>query len=71
MDDDAFQFLGSIFLLILFLIFSSIGFYNMGAFYGRKEAINQTTIECIEKPNVCKDRYEYLKLGEKLQEKLE
>jgi hypothetical protein len=40
----------------------------MGAFYGRKEAINQTTIECIEKPNVCKDRYEYLKLGEKLQE---
>jgi hypothetical protein len=40
----------------------------MGAFYGRKEAINQTTIECIEKPNVCKLRYEYLKLGKKLGE---
>jgi hypothetical protein len=56
------------FLFVLLLIFSPIGFFNMGAFYGRKEAINQTTIECIEKPNVCKDRYEYLKLGEKLQE---
>jgi hypothetical protein len=54
------------FLFVLLFIFSPIGFYNMGAFYGRKEAINQTTIECIEKPNVCKDRYEYLKLGEKL-----
>jgi hypothetical protein len=68
MDDDAFQFLGSIFLLILVLIFSSIGFLNMGNFYGNKEGTNKTTIECIEKPNICKDRYEYLKLGEKLQE---
>jgi hypothetical protein len=32
------------------------------------ESINEITIECIEKPNVCKDRYEFIKLGEKLQE---
>ena len=56
------------FLFILIFISSAFGFYNMGNFYGRKEAINQTTIECIEKPNVCKVRYEYLKLGEKLGE---
>jgi hypothetical protein len=68
MDDDQMASLGFTFFVILFLIGSAFGFYNMGAFYGRKEAINQTTIECIEKPNVCKDRYEYLKLGEKLQE---
>ncbi len=33
-----------------------------------EKAVNQTTIECIEKPNICKDRYEYIKLGEKLTE---
>ncbi len=31
-----------------------------------EKAVNQTTVECIEKPNICKDRYEYIKLGEKL-----
>jgi hypothetical protein len=40
----------------------------MGAYFARKYAINETTIECIEKPEKCKQRYEYLKLGEKLQE---
>jgi hypothetical protein len=40
----------------------------MGAYFMKKEATNETTIECIEKPNICKDRYEYLKLREKLQE---
>ncbi len=33
-----------------------------------EKAVNQTTVECIEKPNICKDRYEYIKLGEKLTE---
>ena len=33
-----------------------------------KDATNETTIECVEKPNICKDRYEFIKLGEKLQE---
>jgi hypothetical protein len=40
----------------------------MGAYFAKKDAINEITIECIEKPNVCKDRYEFIKLGEKLQE---
>jgi hypothetical protein len=68
MDTDAYQFLGSIFLFILLLIFSAFGFFNMGAYFARKYAINETTISCIEKPQECKDRYEYLKLAEKLGE---
>ena len=67
-DDDAFLFLVSIFLFLLIFIFSPLAFFNMGAYFAKKDAINEITIECIEKPNVCKDRYEYLKLGEKLQE---
>ncbi len=30
------------------------------------KAVNRTTIECIEKPNICKMRYEYMKLGNQL-----
>jgi len=40
----------------------------MGAYFAKKDAINEITIECVEKPNVCKERYEYIKLGEKLGE---
>ena len=68
MDDDQMASLGFTFFVILFLISSAFGFYNMGAYFMKKYAINETTIECIEKPNICKVRYEYLKLGEKLQE---
>jgi hypothetical protein len=68
MDDDQMETLGVLFLFILIFIFSPFGFFNMGAYFAKKDAINQTTIECIEKPNVCKLRYEYLKLGEKLGE---
>lgn len=32
----------------------------------KKKAVDKTTIECIESPEICKDRYQYLKLGEKL-----
>ena len=67
-DDDAFLFLVSIFLFLLIFIFSTLAFFNMGAYFAKKDAINEITIECIEKPNVCKDRYEFIKLGEKLQE---
>jgi hypothetical protein len=42
----------------------NINFYTDGA----KNATNQTTIECIETPEKCKQRYEYLKLREKLGE---
>ena len=68
MKNEEFQALGFGFLSILILIFYGFGIFNMGAFYARKEAINQTTIECIEKPEKCKQRYEYLKLREKLGE---
>jgi len=68
MVDDQMETLSVTFLFILIFIFSPFGFYNMGAYFGGKDTINQTTIECIEKPNVCKERYEYLKLGEKLGE---
>jgi len=32
----------------------------------KQKAVNNTTVECIENPNICKMRYEYMKLGEKL-----
>jgi len=53
---------------ILILILSAFGFLNMGLYFGAKEATNQTTIECIEKPELCKQRYEFIKLREKLGE---
>lgn len=31
-----------------------------------EKAVNRTTVECIEKPDICKMRYEYMKLGDKL-----
>jgi hypothetical protein len=40
----------------------------MGSYFGAKNATNKTTIECVEKPEKCKQRYEYLKLREKLGE---
>jgi hypothetical protein len=49
-------------LVLLFLVGGPIVFVN----YETKKAVNKTTIECIEKPNICKDRYEYIKLGDKL-----
>jgi hypothetical protein len=60
--------LSATFFAILILIFSSFGWFNMEFYFGEKEATNQTTIECIEKPEKCKERYEYLKLREKLGE---
>ena len=68
MNDPEASALGFVFVFILLLIVSAFGFLNMGAFFGAKEATNQTTIECVEKPEKCKQRYEYLKLREKLGE---
>jgi len=56
------------FFFILLVIFSAFGFFNMGAYFARKYAINDTTISCIEKPQDCKERYEFIKLAEKLGE---
>jgi hypothetical protein len=33
-----------------------------------EKAVNNTTVECIETPDICKMRYEYMKLGKKLNE---
>ena len=60
--------LSIIFTIILAFILSSFGWFNMGAYFGAKQATNETTIECIETPEKCKQRYEYLKLREKLGE---
>jgi len=60
--------LGIILFGILILILSSFGWFIVGAYSGAKEATNQTTIECIEKPELCKQRYEFIKLREKLGE---
>ena len=57
-----------VFTITLVFILSSFGWFIVGAKVVEKEAKNQTTIECIEKPELCKQRYEYLKLREKLGE---
>ena len=68
MKDPEASALAATFFVILILIFSSFGCFNMGFYFGEKEATNQTTIECVETPEKCKQRYEYLKLREKLGE---
>jgi uncharacterized BrkB/YihY/UPF0761 family membrane protein len=67
-DDKTLASLGITFFVILCIIGSVFGFLNMGSYFGAKEAKNQTTIECIEKPELCKQRYEFIKLREKLGE---
>jgi hypothetical protein len=57
--------LACISLFILLIGIPSI-FYNLGHFYGKKEGVNETTVSCIEKPNECKELYNYIKLSEKL-----
>ena len=68
MNDPEASTLSIIFAIILVFILSSFGWFIVGDYSGAKEAKNQTTIECIEKPELCKQRYEYLKLREKLGE---
>ena len=60
--------LSATFFAILILIFSSFGWFNMGFYFGAKTETNETTVECVETPEKCKQRYEYLKLREKLGE---
>ena len=60
--------LGVVFTITMVFILSSFGWFIVGDYSGAKEAKNQTTIECIETPEKCKQRYEYLKLREKLGE---
>lgn len=60
--------LSVVFTITLVLILSSFGWFNIGAYFGAKHATNETTIECVETPETCKQRYEYLELREKLGE---
>lgn len=68
MNDPEATALVSVFAFILLLVFCAFGFFNMGAYFARKHAIDETTISCVEKPQKCKERYEFIKLGEKLGE---
>ena len=68
MNDPEASALGAGFTIILVFVLFSFGWFNMGSYFGAKEATNETTIECIETPEKCKQRYEYLKLREKLGE---
>ena len=68
MNDNSTEVSGTCFLLICILILSSFGWYNLGSYYGASSATNKTTVECIEKPQLCKERYEFIKLGKKLGE---
>ena len=68
MNDTEESALFAIFFTIFFLIVSAFVFLNMGSYFGAKNATNKTTIECVEKSEKCKQRYEYLKLREKLGE---
>jgi hypothetical protein len=52
--------------LFLVLIGFPVMFYNLGYSIGKKEAKNETTVSCMEKPNECKELYGYIKLSEKL-----
>jgi hypothetical protein len=51
---------------LLVLLIWTVVWWAQGVHIGVKEATYKMTIACVEKPNVCKDRYQYLKLGEKL-----
>jgi len=66
MKDDELAALGLAYLFVFIFIFSSFGFFNLGAYFMRKTSIYETTINCIEKSQECKERYNYYKLGEKL-----
>ena len=67
-DDKTLASLSITFFVILCIIGSVFGFFIMGSYFGAKTATNETTIECVETPEKCKQRYEYLKLREKLGE---
>lgn len=67
-EDNTIAALGFISFVIFCIIVSVFGLLNMGSYFGAKDATTQTTIECIETPDICKQRYELIKLREKLGE---
>ena len=55
------EFIGVILILAIF-----VGGPIFIVSHEKQKAVNNTTVECIENPNICKMRYEYMKLGDKL-----
>jgi uncharacterized protein YqhQ len=51
-------------IVLIFAIF--IGGPVVISSHESEKAVNRTTVECIETPDICKMRYEYMKLGDKL-----
>jgi hypothetical protein len=64
MNDDTWM----IFPSILILVLLSGAWYNFGRHIGGYEGRDKTVVLCVEKPEQCKERYEFLKLREKLGE---
>jgi len=56
------------YIVAMFMVVLVIGVPSAIVIHETEKAVNNTTIECIETPNICKMRYEYMKLGKKLNE---
>ena len=54
------------FIVAMFIALLFVGGPIAIVIYETEKAVNNTTVECIEKPDICKMRYEYMKLGDKL-----
>ena len=54
------------FIVAMFIALLFVGGPIAIVIHGTEKAVNDTTVECIEKPDICKMRYEYMKLGDKL-----
>ena len=53
-------------IVAIFIALIAIGSPIFIVSHETQKAVNKTTVECIEKPDICKMRYEYMKLGDKL-----
>jgi hypothetical protein len=54
------------FIVAMFIALLFVGGPIAIVIHETEKAVNNTTVECIEKPDICKMRYEYMKLGDKL-----
>jgi hypothetical protein len=54
------------FIVAMFIALLFVGSPIAIVIHETEKAVNNTTVECIEKPDICKMRYEYMKLGDKL-----
>jgi hypothetical protein len=54
------------YIIAMFIVVLVVGVPSAIVIHETEKAVNNTTVECIEKPDICKMRYEYMKLGDKL-----